>query len=117
MYKIFRQNLNNYFSLNKSENTENEFRLKIAEALKGLADKSLYDKWAIENPKLYEETKNLIYEIERNIRRFHPFECFSQDLWGLGYEARKSDKFPNAIVEEQLKLINLLLGTQYWVEI
>ena len=117
MYKIFRQNLKNYFSLNKSEKSKNEFRLKTAEVLKGLADKSLYDKWAIENPKLYEETNNLIYEIEKNIKRFHPFECFSRDLWGLGYKARKNDNFSETVIEEQLKLINLLLGTQYWVEI
>jgi hypothetical protein len=113
MYKIFEQNLNNYYKVNECGNPD-EYRLRIAQVLRGLADKNLYDKWKKERPDLYEEVNNLVYEIQQNQSRFHPFEAFSYDLWGLEYNAVRSDKFSKEEIEEQLKLINLLLGTQYW---
>jgi len=116
MYRIFRQNLNNYFKLNKDGDPENEFRLKIAQVMRGIADKELYEKWAMENNELYEEVNNLVYEIKQNSDHFRSFKTFSWDLWGYDYRAEKSNKFSKEIMEEQLKLINLLLGTQYWIE-
>lgn len=117
MYRIFKQNLNNYFILNKDGDQEKEFRLKIVQVFKGIAYKELYEKWAVENRDMYEEVNNLVYEIRKNSDRFRTFESFSWDLWGYDYKAEKSNKFPEDIVEEQLKLINLLLGTQYWFDI
>lgn len=116
MYKIFKQNLNNFFEINKYGNPESEFRIKIAQVLRGMTDKELYGKWEIENNELYEEVNNLVCEIRRNTDRFRRFDSFSRDLWGYGYKAEKSERFSKEIVEEQLKLINLLLGTQYWVD-
>ena len=116
MYRIFEQNLNNYFHLNKDGDSEKEFRLKIAQVLRGIADKELYKKWASENRDLYDEVNNLVYKIKQNTGRYHPFESFSRDLWGYDYIAEKNDRFPKKVVEEQLKLIHLLLGTQYWID-
>lgn len=117
MYRIFKQNLNNFFEINKHGDPDSEFRLKIARVLRGMADKALYGKWKIENNESYEEVNNLVWEIRQNTDHFRRFDIFFRDLWGHGYKAEKSETFPKEIVEEQLKLINLLLGTQYWVDI
>ncbi|MFA7573388.1 MAG: hypothetical protein WCY24_06680 [Lutispora sp.] len=116
MYKVFRQNIDNFFFLNRHGSSEKEFRLKIAQVLKGLAYKDIYEQWAVENKEMYEEVNNLVYEIQQNKDRFHSFDAFSWDLWGLDYKAEKNNRFSKDIVGEQLKLINLLLGTQYWIE-
>jgi len=117
MYRIFAQNLNNYFLINKYGDSNKEFRLKIAQVLRGMADKTLYEEWAANDIEKYYEINNLVYEIQNNKKRFHTFESFAWDLWGYGYKAEKSNSFASEVVEEQLKLIDLLLGTQYWFDV
>jgi hypothetical protein len=103
--------------LNQECELKNEYRLRIAEPLKGLADIELYNKWKTESPEKYEEVNNLVYQIKHNIHRFPRFDNFSWDLWGYDFIAAESPKFPADVVEEQLKLINILLGTKYWIDI
>ena len=117
MYRIFGRNLNNFFRLTNDGNPDLEYRLRIAKVLIGLADYALYKSWENENPETYDEINNLIYEIERNADQYHAFKTFASDLWGYGYYAIKDNRFSPEIVEEQLKIINLCLGTQYWVDL
>lgn len=117
MYRIFCQNTKNFFTINQEGELENDYRLKIAQPLKGLADIQLYEKWKAENKEKHDEVNNLVYEINNSKDMFHSFKTFSWELWGYGFEAAMNSKYDKSIVEEQLKLINLLLGTQYWVEL
>lgn len=114
MYNMFCRNLNNYFEANIEGDPDTEFRLRIAQVLKGIADKNLYNDWAIKAKEKYEEVNNLVYEISQNIDRYHGFKIFSHDLWVYDFKAQKSNGFPKEIIEEQLKLVDLLLGHQYW---
>lgn len=117
MYRIFCESVKNFFIINREGEEKNEFRLRIAQPIKGFADKELYNKWKREDKQKFQEVSNLVYEINENKGKFHSFETFSRDLWGYGYEAIKSNNFPKDIIREQLKLIDLLLSMQYWVEL
>lgn len=117
MYRIFCQNVKNFFILNQEGEFKDEFRLRIAQPIKGLANFELYTKWKNDIDEKYDEVNNLVYEISKNTDEFHYFKTFSRELWGYGYESALKEKFSEHIVKEQLKLINLLIGTQYWVEL
>jgi len=113
MYRQFCKNYKNFIKLNKAGLEKNEYRLKIAESIKGLADLETYKKWKENNDIRYSEIENIVFEINRRKDVFH-FESFSWELDGYGFEARKSDSADREKVEEQLKLIDILLGTSYW---
>lgn len=115
MYRIFCESVKNFFAINKEGEQKNEYRLKIAQPIKALADKSLYFHWKKNEPLKYDEVNNLVYEIDKNKDRLHSFKTFSWDLWGHGYESMPSEEFDEETVREQLKLINLLLSRQYWL--
>lgn len=117
MYRIFCRNAKNFFRMNLQGESENDFRMEIAQPLKGLADIKLYEKWKSKNNDKYNEVNNLVYQINSNKDTYHAFETFSHELWGYGYESFMSSKYDTDIIQEQLKLIHLLLGTQYWVEL
>ncbi|WP_069649760.1 hypothetical protein [Caloranaerobacter ferrireducens] len=111
MYRLYCQNLKNYLEINKAGNF-NEFRLRITRPLLFLADVEKYKKLKKEDV-LYKEVNNLVYEINKN--KYIRFDTFSWELWALDFRSEKDDSFPKEIVDEQLKLINLLLGIQYWI--
>jgi hypothetical protein len=115
MYRQFCKNYKNFIKLNKAGLEKNEYRLKIAESIKGLADLETYKKWKENNDIRYSEIENIVFEIKRRKDIFH-FKSFSWELDGYGFEARKSDSADREKVEEQLKLIDILLGTSYWYD-
>jgi hypothetical protein len=117
MYRIFGQNLKNFFLINSDGDTATEYRIRIAQVLKGLADYNLYRLWEKENPGAFDEVNNLVFEVEKNASRYRAFETFARDLWGYGYDAVSNSRFSREIIEDQLKIIKLCIGTQYWVEI
>lgn len=113
MYKNFCRNLKNYLEANKNGSNE-EFRLKIIKPFKILADIELYNKLSNKNLTEIKEVNNLVYEINKEKKTYHQFKQFSWDLWLADFKAIKSEKFDKEIVNEQLKILKLLLGTQYW---
>ncbi|RKD23567.1 hypothetical protein SAMN02745883_01384 [Caminicella sporogenes DSM 14501] len=113
MYRLYCQNLKNYLDVNKTENFD-EFRLKIIKPLLILADVEKYKRLKEENA-LYKEVNNLVYEINNNKHKYIRFDTFSWELWALDFRSKKDNFFSEEIINEQLKLINLILGTQYWI--
>jgi hypothetical protein len=115
MYKHFIRNLNNYLELNIGGLSNDEFRMRSVECLKALSDIGTYHAWKECNPEKYKEVCHIIYEIEQNKKRYHSFETFAWELWGYGYDGKKNNEYSKEMVEEQLKMIDLLLGTHYWI--
>lgn len=113
MYRLYCQNLKKYLEINKAGNF-NEFRLKITSPLLILANVEKYKKLKKEDT-LYKEVNNLVYEINKNKDKYPRLSTFSYELWALDFRSEKDDSISDEIVNEQLKLINLLLGTQYWI--
>lgn len=113
MYSHFCRNLENYFRIHADSNPD-EYRLKIAQVLRGIPDIKLYNHWKLYDFDMYEELNNLIFEIGENLD-IHGYETFSRDLYYMDFVAEKSDKYSadREKIEEQLKLVDLLLGHQY----
>lgn len=107
---MFARNLKNYFNLFESEEC---YRRKATQVLKGLASPVLYEKWKQEEKEKYKEVNNLVYHIKQNRYEYYTFETFSRDLWGYEYDSIEDKAFPIDIIEEQLKLIHNCLRGQY----
>jgi len=114
MYKNFCRNLKNYIEINKNSSKE-EFRIKIIEPFKVLADIDLYHEIKGENSPRIQEVNNLVYQINKEKDKYHPFKQFSEDLWLCGFDSEKSEAIDKSKIDEQLKILKLLLGTQYWI--
>jgi hypothetical protein len=111
---MFCNNVKNFFKLN---NRDNEYRNIIAQPLKGLADVELYNRWKNYDKEKYDEVNNIVYEINVNSNNYHSFKTFARELKGYYFKAIPNLKFPKEALNEQLKLINILLGVQYWIDL
>ena len=111
MYMHFGRNIKNYLKL--CEGRE-DYRARIAQILRGLADVELYKSWEKEDQDKYREVNNLVYHINKNIDKYQTFETFARDLWAYEYVSEEDKSFSMEDVEEQLKLINLCLRGMYW---
>ena len=100
--------------LNKEGNFQEEFRLRIIKPLVLLASPEQY-KSAEKQAPLVMETENIIYQIQQKQQFYYSFKAFSWELWGYGFDAVSNELFPYQVVEEQLKLIHLLLSGHYRV--
>ncbi len=113
MYRMLQRNLEGYFHQYTSEGSG--YRYEMAQILRGLMDKSLYDEWQIEQPEKYAQLSHIIYEIGECTNEFPRFETLKRDLWGLDYEAIRNEQFIGEDVIEQIKLINLCLSGAYLI--
>lgn len=111
MYSMLQRNLRGYFS-SYNEGDEH-YRYQVAEILKGLMSKELYDRWKVEAPQKYAEINSLVYYIKLYIPQFPRFETLSWDLWGMGYQVSPSDERLDEHLLERLKIINMCLGAAY----
>lgn len=61
----------------------------------------------------YKKVATLLWAINNSSDCFPSFKAFSWELWGYGFDGQQYivDK---AELEEQLRLVDLLLSTQYW---
>jgi hypothetical protein len=114
MYSRFVKNFHNYMSLNKIDENFTDYRLSITKPIFGIADIKTLEFWKLNDPKLYEEAAHLLYEISKRKDRIHAFKAFSWELWGYGFDVAELELPLTDRLEEQLKLIELLLGTHYW---
>ena len=110
MYRFFQHNYSNYIDLNAGSK---DYRSTIAKPLELLFDLGKYNIHRHLRDDLFRETNNLIYHMSKKEDHYSRFETFGFDLFLLGYEACQYEEFSDEQVEEQLKLIDLLLGFSY----
>ncbi len=91
------------------------FRLEITRPIGVLADFTLYSEIRNGGGELFLEVSNLIFAIQHSQDVFPSFRAFSWELRGYGFDAEQHDGFPAEVIEEQLKLIDLLLSCHYWL--
>lgn len=101
-------------SLNKIDENFDDYRISIAKPILGIADINMLNFWKLNEPMLYEETTHILYEISMRKNHIHAFKAFSWELWGYGFDVAQLELPLTDRLEEQLKLIELLLGTHYW---
>lgn len=114
MYRQFVRNYAHYMKLNIDENNKENYRYAIAKSLESLTNIDMFKGLKEQDPKQYNEVANIIYEIKGNINNYPSFKSFTWELWGYGFDGVKGEVMDEGRLKEQLKCIDLLLGTQYW---
>ncbi|MBS7528847.1 hypothetical protein KHM83_19450 [Fusibacter paucivorans] len=110
MYNQFTKSLDNFIALNAAKD---EYRYKLVKSIEPL--KSIETFLALKqlNALEYEKLQKLIWEIGENINEYPSFKVFSWELWGYGFDGQNNNVAIDDL-DEKLKLIDLLLSTQYW---
>lgn len=112
MYNQFVKNMDWFLELNKGSNGKN-YRYEMVKRLEPLKDINRFKALRYQDSEYYNELLNLIWSIGNNIDRYPSFKSLSWELWGYGFDGEKHISNSKDI-EEQLKIIDLLLSTQYW---
>ncbi|BEP29543.1 hypothetical protein [Helicovermis profundi] len=114
MYRQFVKNLENFLLINYKENESLNYRYKLVKSLNVLTDINKYNELQKTNIKKYNEISNIIWSLQENTDKYPSFKMFSWELWGYGFDGKKEETLDKEKVDEQLKIIDLLLGTKYW---
>lgn len=112
MYNQFVKNMDWFLELNKGSNGKN-YRYEMVKRLEPLKDINRFKALRHQDVEHYNELLNLIWSIGNNIDKYSSFKSLSWELWGYGFDGEKHISNSKDI-EEQLKIIDLLLSTQYW---
>lgn len=110
MYSQFCENFRLYLKFHSDDLSKNEYLLSLLEPFYGLCNYNTYENWKLSSDIRYYELSNLIYHLENDSPTFVGFEKFYSQLCELGYDSHQSDEFDKDKLEEQLKLLNILLG-------
>ena len=113
MYKLLRQNFDNYREINDYESNKEEYRMKMTDDLIGLVDKEEYMKLKIKNNDELRRVENLVYKIAEKGKNDRKFEKLAFELWAYGYEKKEYALVDNEMLEEQLKLIDMFNKNVY----
>jgi len=114
MYKMFCSSFMNYMKMNNYNNNDNSFRNRMTNPIKVLADIDLYREYKNEGYDIIHEVANLVYIITEKQHIYQNFKAFSWELDGYGFEKSYSNKYDLAMINEQCKLIDLLLSCHFW---
>lgn len=112
MYNQFVKNMDWFLELNKSTNDHN-YRYDIVKRLEPLKDINRFKSLKYEDVEYYNELLNLVWSISHSIDKYPSFKALSWELWGYGFDGEQH-KVNYKDLDEQLKIIDLLLSTQYW---
>lgn len=111
MYNRFCKNYKVFCELNKGS-----YRAEIAKNIGYICDVKSFEMLKSKDYNKYLEVCNIIFNIEKNIKNLNRFETLSFELKGYGFYGIKSEVFDSELLFEQLKLIELLLTTHYWID-
>lgn len=114
MYRQFVRNLEYFLELNYSDDTSKNYRYEIAKSIEALSDINKFLELKDKDIEKFKEISNLIWELEENSSKYPSFKTLSWELWGYGFDGEKHTPEDNERLKEQLKTIDLSLGTKYW---
>jgi hypothetical protein len=110
MYNQFTKSIDNFINLNVAKD---EYRYKLVKSIEPLKSIESFLKLKKLDVLEYEKLQQLIWEIGENIDEYPSFKVLSWELWGYGFDGQYNNVEIDDL-EEKLKLIDLLLSTQYW---
>ncbi|HAN10048.1 MAG TPA: hypothetical protein DCP90_05460 [Clostridiales bacterium] len=113
MYRLLKENLDNYKRINNYEDNKDEYRMRIIKDIEILVDKQKYEKLKKLNNEEIKRVENLVYEIGQR-KANHKFNLLAYEFWGYGYESYRFDKANKEETNEQLKLIEMFAKNVYW---
>ncbi|MHB1394167.1 MAG: hypothetical protein ACYCYE_14070 [Clostridia bacterium] len=114
MYRIFCESLKNYTKEFEHAGTVDEYRYLIALPLKLIIDLEMYKTEQAKESILYRQVRDILWFMTNNTNKYPKFEAF---LWT--FEARRiTAKYYGVVsqedLEEQAKLVNMILNLAYW---
>ena len=114
MYRIFCESFNNYIKEFEQTGAMDEYRYLIALPIKLIIDLEMYETEKTKDSLLYRQVRDLLWFMTNNINKYPKFEAF---LWTL--ESRRiTAKYYGVVsqedLEEQAKLVNMILNLAYW---
>jgi len=112
MYNQFVKNMEWFLELNKGADGH-DYRYKLVKRLKPLTDINEFNRLRYHDINYYNELENLIWAIGHETEKYPSFKALSWELYGYGFDGKQNHS-ENKSLSEQLQIIDLLLGTQYW---
>lgn len=113
MYKQFIRNMDTFLILNKPENNDSNYRFDLVKEIEPLRSINSFNVLKSSDLKRYQKLSRIIWAINQNADKYPAFKTLSWELWGYGFDGKYYDVDEKEL-EEQLRLIDLLLSTQYW---
>lgn len=114
MYRIFCEGFNNYIKEFEQSGAVDENRYLIALPLKLITDLELYKAEKAKHSLRYRQLKDLLYYMENNIEKYPKFKAFLWTLEPRGITAEYYGVESREELEEQSKLVSLILNLAYW---
>ena len=110
MYRVFCESYQNFLQ----SFDEDCSRLKISKPLELLVNTDKYKEEKEKNSNLYLKTCDLLYYMQKNIKKYPKLKAFiwtlkSRDIVGKQYKIAKKQE-----LEEQINLVNSFLQLAYW---
>lgn len=113
MYKQFVKNMDYFMTLNESNDKAKNYRYDLVKELDVLKDIDLFKLLKTKDLSRHKKVSMIIWSIKENSHRYPSFKALSWELWGYGFDGEYHEVNQEEL-EEQLKLVDLLLSTQYW---
>ena len=114
MYRIFCESFKNYIKEFEQAEAVCEYRYLIALPLKLITDLDMYNAEKAKDSMLYRQVRDLLYYMEGNIEKYPKFEAFLWTLESRGITAGYYGLVSQDDLEEQAKLVNMILNLVYW---
>ena len=113
MYNQFIKNMDYFLKLNRTDDNTPNYRFDLVKEIETIKSVEAFNALKDKDLKHYQKLSTIIWALENNVHRFPAFKTLSWELWGYGFDGAYY-KVNEEELEEQLKLIDLLLSTQYW---
>lgn len=114
MYRIFCESFKNYIKEFEEAGAVDEYRYLIALPLKLITDLERYNAEKAKESMLYRQISDLLYYMESNYEKYPKFKAFLWTLESRGIIAGYCGIVNRDDLEEQAKLVNMILNLAYW---
>jgi hypothetical protein len=116
MYRIFCESYKNYIGMFTDDMKREEYRYVIALPLALLCDEARYAAEKESETKLYRQLSDLLFHMEQNTATYPAIKAFLWTLESRGISGTSYGIVTGAFLDEQVKLVIMLLKLMYWEE-
>ncbi len=116
MYRIFCESFRNYLGLFPKDAKRVEYRGAIALPLALLCDAALFDAEKESETERYRKISDLLYHMKQNVAKYPALKAFLWTLESRGFSGKRYGMVSSGDLEEQVKLVIMLLKLTYWEE-
>lgn len=114
MYRIFCESLNNY--IHGFKDGDDVYRMRIARPLLLLANMDEYKKEMAAESEVYKELCDLLVYMGQHLEQYPKMKAFLWTLESREMQGRSFGVSSVVTMDEQVKLVNMLLKLQYWAK-